>query len=299
MKLLFENWRKFLKEEEVLVEKCWDGYKQAGLKKKGNRMVPNCVPIGESTNEGIDPETGEPDYKYYAFDWDDNILMMPTQIMLRNEQEQEVPMGTADFAEYRSLIGKEPFDYNGHSIIGFSEQPYRNFRHPTGDKQFIKDSLVAELGPSWDDFVECLNGGSIFAIITARGHHPETLKMAVRALIEAEREGIDRQMLMSSLQRYREMAAMGSSGEDIIEEYLEMCRFHPVSFTGPGAENPEAAKLEALNGFMSYVSDLNQDLPTKVGFSDDDPGNIDVVEKHLGGEENLTIKYTGHLPRGN
>ena len=198
--------------------------KASGPKEKGNRMVPNCVPIGESTNEGIDPETGEPDYKYYAFDWDDNILMMPTQIMLRNEQEQEVPMGTADFAEYRSLIGKEPFDYNGHSIIGFSEQPYRNFRHPTGDKQFIKDSLVAELGPSWDDFVECLNGGSIFAIITARGHHPETLKMAVRALIEAEREGIDRQMLMSSLQRYREMAAMGSSGEDIIEEYLEMCR---------------------------------------------------------------------------
>ena len=23
---------------------CWKGYKQAGMKKKGNRMVPNCVP---------------------------------------------------------------------------------------------------------------------------------------------------------------------------------------------------------------------------------------------------------------
>ena len=23
---------------------CWDGYKQVGLKKKGNKMVPNCVP---------------------------------------------------------------------------------------------------------------------------------------------------------------------------------------------------------------------------------------------------------------
>ena len=30
-----------------LEEKCWDGYKQAGLKKKGNRMVPNCVPVSE------------------------------------------------------------------------------------------------------------------------------------------------------------------------------------------------------------------------------------------------------------
>ena len=25
---------------------CWDGYVQAGMKKKGNRLVPNCVPAG-------------------------------------------------------------------------------------------------------------------------------------------------------------------------------------------------------------------------------------------------------------
>ena len=261
MKLLFENWRKFVQE-------------------------------------GINPETGQPDFKYYAFDWDDNILMMPTHIMLKSDQGQEVPMGTADFAEYRTLIGKESFDYKGQSVAGFAEEPFRNFRHPTGDEQFIKDSMSAELGPSWDDFVECLNGGSIFAIITARGHHPETLKSATRALIEAERDGIDKQTLISNLQKYRDMAAIGTgSGEDIIEQYLDMCKFHPVSFSGAGAENPEAAKLEALNGFISYVKEMNQDLPTKVGFSDDDPGNIDVVEKHLGGEENLTIKYTGHLPR--
>ena len=28
---------------------CWDGYKQVGMKKKGNRMVPNCVPVSEIT----------------------------------------------------------------------------------------------------------------------------------------------------------------------------------------------------------------------------------------------------------
>ena len=30
--------------------------------------------------EGFDPE-GNPDLKYYAFDWDDNIVTMPTQII--------------------------------------------------------------------------------------------------------------------------------------------------------------------------------------------------------------------------
>ena len=34
--------------DEELLEACWDGYKQVGVKKKGKRMVPNCVPGKES-----------------------------------------------------------------------------------------------------------------------------------------------------------------------------------------------------------------------------------------------------------
>ena len=37
---------------EFIDEACWDGYTARGLKKKGNRMVPNCVPVSES--ESID-----------------------------------------------------------------------------------------------------------------------------------------------------------------------------------------------------------------------------------------------------
>jgi predicted GNAT family acetyltransferase len=37
--------------ESVLDEACWKGYKQVGGKKKGGKMVPNCVPINESTFE--------------------------------------------------------------------------------------------------------------------------------------------------------------------------------------------------------------------------------------------------------
>jgi hypothetical protein len=32
-------------------EDCWDGYRQAGMKKKGDRMVPNCVPVKEQDEE--------------------------------------------------------------------------------------------------------------------------------------------------------------------------------------------------------------------------------------------------------
>ena len=34
-------------KKKEMNEKCWDGYTQKGLKKKGNRMVPNCVPISK------------------------------------------------------------------------------------------------------------------------------------------------------------------------------------------------------------------------------------------------------------
>ena len=30
--------------EDTVNEKCWDGYKQVGMKNKGGRQVPNCVP---------------------------------------------------------------------------------------------------------------------------------------------------------------------------------------------------------------------------------------------------------------
>ena len=35
--------------DEEMFEACWTGYKQVGMKKKGNKQVPNCVP------EAIDP----------------------------------------------------------------------------------------------------------------------------------------------------------------------------------------------------------------------------------------------------
>ena len=60
-------------------------------------------------SEGI--EEGQPDLKYYAFDWDDNIVVMPTQIILKTDEGNEIGMSTEDFAEYRQNIGVEPFEY--------------------------------------------------------------------------------------------------------------------------------------------------------------------------------------------
>ena len=34
--------------EKFFTEACWKNYKKEGMKKKGNKMVPNCVPKKKS-----------------------------------------------------------------------------------------------------------------------------------------------------------------------------------------------------------------------------------------------------------
>ena len=55
-----QSYRKFtpksagtFKEEEQLDEKCWDSHKQVGMKKKGDKMVPNCVPKESAIMKGV------------------------------------------------------------------------------------------------------------------------------------------------------------------------------------------------------------------------------------------------------
>ena len=37
-----------MKINEIITEACWDGYKQVGMKQKGGKSVPNCVPTNET-----------------------------------------------------------------------------------------------------------------------------------------------------------------------------------------------------------------------------------------------------------
>lgn len=244
--------------------------------------------------EGFD-DVGNPDLKYYAFDWDDNIVEMPTKIIVQTEGGKEIGMSTEDFADYRGLIGKEPFEYEGETIVGYAEDPYRNFT-VTGDAQFIVDAMLAKPGPSWDDFVEAINGGSIFSIITARGHTPSVLRDGVYNMIMTNHNGISKESLISNLKKYRDIVGDEEmSDEQIVEAYLDMLKFHPVTYGEGSASNPEEGKIKALREFIAYVkdmasrldkqaffkNDIKNNFVPQIGFSDDDPKNIESIKSFL------------------
>ena len=54
-----------IKLKDLLTEACWKGYKQFGMKKKGKRQVPNCVPVDEEVVTEIgDGSLGKYDWKF-------------------------------------------------------------------------------------------------------------------------------------------------------------------------------------------------------------------------------------------
>jgi hypothetical protein len=252
-----------------------------------------------------------PDLKYYAFDWDDNIVHMPTKIVLKDKNGKEVGMSTEDFAEFRHEVGKKDFDYNGHTIVGYAENPFRNFR-TEGDKDFLIDAMKAKVGPAFSDFKEAVNNGSIFSIITARGHNPQTLKEAVYNYIVNDFEGISKDELIKNLKKYRSFVGEDEmSDKELIDSYLSLNKYHPVSFGDEkGATNPEEAKVKAMNDFVDYIKGMaailnkrawlkndigNKFVPTKplIGFSDDDPRNVEVMRKAFKDKpDNLVKTYS-------
>jgi len=257
--------------------------------------------------EGFKSE-GTPDLKYYAFDWDDNIVHMPTKIIVKDENGSEVGMSTDDFAEFRHLIGKEPFNYKGNTIVGYGENPFKNFR-TDGDKDFLVDAMRARKGPAFDDFREAINNGSIFSIITARGHNPNTIKEAIYNYIIEGFGGIDKDELIKNLKKYRSFVGEDDMSDDeLIKSYLELNKYHPVSFgDDAGAVNPEEAKVTAMEDFVNYIramasvlnkrAFLKKDIANKfnpdtltIGFSDDDPKNIEVMQKHFKNKPDNIVK---------
>ena len=253
--------------------------------------------------EGID-DFGAPDEKYYAFDWDDNIVSMPTKIILKDEDGDEVGMSTEDFATYREEIGKEPIEFEGHTIVGFANDPFRWFG-VKGDKQFIVDAITAKPAAAWPDFVEAINNGSIFSIVTARGHTPSVLKEACYNYIVSNTNGISSNELVKNLEKYRDLADEENvSKREMIREYLDLCKFYPVTYGEGSATNPEQGKINALNEFVEYVkkmseyiqkhaylkNKINNYFVPKIGFSDDDLKNVEVVKKHFEQDPDNIVK---------
>lgn len=273
--------------------------------------------LNEEYLDGQFKDQSGSDYKvyqllYYAFDWDDNILHMPTEIFLLNDKGEEVGMSTRDFAKYRFLIGVEDFDYNQNIIVGFANDSFRYFRDQVDPNIFVKDVQKAldndMRAKSYNKFIKCLTTGSLFAIITARGHEPETMRRGIEEVIKRF-NSTERTSMLDHLKLFAHLFNKKiTSDEELISNYLDLCEYIGVSAPSRGGkpDNPEKAKedsfLEFVDKCNSFAKELEDDFNdrgenwrviAKIGFSDDDPGNVkhmDDVLKELHNETYSNVK---------
>lgn len=245
--------------------------------------------------ESVPVESTDNHLLYYAFDWDDNILNMPTVIHMEKFIDGDwVPtdVSTADFAVVRGDSDNWKI-LNGDPSAAFSE--FRD-NGPRGNEAFLLDVKKAitenRYAPAWEDFIECLTSGAIFAIITARGHEPEGMRPGIEYVIDNVLNDDQKQKMYNHLLAYLYMFKDENidnvpklledlstpSKDPIVKAYLDNCDLVGVSAPSRSgsASNPEKAKEDALMDFADKADRFAKMVGKKamIGFSDDDPGNV-------------------------
>jgi len=252
----------------------------------------------------------------YAFDWDDNILYMPSKIhMVKSgvSGSVSVALSTAEFAEQR-------LDPHLAYPNGDASQAFKEFSDDVNPNQFAEHAIHAieanKFAPSFPTWKAALLAGHPWAIITARAHQQNNLRAGVKQVIESVLTESEREAMQVQLRRRYVDFGDATGNECILDTYLRHCHFYGVG----NQECQEALKKWALRswlmnhppGFIQQPSDCARridetssvkqfafakfteacqkiavGMTLSVGFSDDDEKNVAAIGKHM---EELTCK---------
>jgi len=232
----------------------------------------------------------------YSFDWDDNIMNMPTTIkLLQNINGEWVPteVSTTKFAQVRN---DKNYKLDDNAFINFRE-----------DEAFLEDLKLAiedkEFAPSFEKFKEALLYANPISIITARGHTPKALREGMNFVI-ANTFTEEEIMLMVNNIIERNPEVSGGSPIEVLDFYLDSHEYHPVTskefsdrfgIQHGSASNPEENKKIAFRDYVSRVILSTRKMiegdyaGLSIGFSDDDLGNIEAMESFI--DEELKYEF--------
>lgn len=113
----------------------------------------------------------------FIYDWDDNIMFMPS--ILRLER-----FTRGKWIRVRVTPNQWSKIKNNDNIRNFGDESFFDFYDdPTFIKQLSEAIYGFDFGPSYDSFKQTLINGDDFAILTARGHSREIMITGVMMLI--------------------------------------------------------------------------------------------------------------------
>lgn len=217
---------------------------------------------------------------FYFFDFDDNIAFLSTPLYLfHKETGAELRVGSGEYAKIHPYIGESgPFkDYEVR--LDDATGTYRNFRDLPiseiekieGRKQIFVQDLAEVLGfpdvqwkgPSWQCFYHATFNRRPISVITARGHHPETLKDGIQLFVE--RQFLPHEPNYLSLFPVSHKPTRHILGDtDLIM-------------------SPAELKQKAIRASVEKAIEVYGHSPHhRFGMSDDDPKNIQLIAEEMG-----------------
>jgi hypothetical protein len=212
---------------------------------------------------------------FYFFDFDDNVVFLPTPLFLFHKQTgREKLVSTREFAVIHSQIGKDGPWKNYEIRLCEQTGSFRRFRQKEMTlidrllrrKQPIHEDLISVIdrphhewrGPSWDFFWHAVHNARPLSIITARGHHPESLKNAITLLTRKGHLSRDPNYL--SVYPVSHIPTRQVLGDDKSEWSTARLK-------------QEAIKASVREAFRIY----GQNPHHRFGMSDDDPSNVRLI----------------------
>ena len=125
-------------------------------------------------------------------------------------------------------------------------------------------------------------------------------------MIMGDYKGISKRELIKNLRKYREIAGEEDMDDkELIDAYLDMCKYYPVTFGSGSATKPEHGKLVALKEFQQYVkylsniihkpvyfrNKISNNFVPQIIFSDDDERNLEYTHEKLSKNPDNIIKF--------
>lgn len=234
------------------------------------------LPINRSQEPDRNFEKGG--RSFYFFDFDDNVAFLTTAIFLRHRTtEQEISVSSREFAQQSAFIGKEGIyaDYilDPDALTGsfrcFRDRDFSWLERMVGRKQMFVQDLAAALGtpdlhwkgPSWNCFYHAVFNARPVALITARGHHPSTMRDGIRLWVEEGHLPVEPNYL-----------ALYPVSHPEIKKQLGLPDSHSVPHL----------KQRALREAVARAKQVYGDNPHhRFGMSDDDPRNIEWITQEM------------------
>jgi hypothetical protein len=215
---------------------------------------------------------------FYFFDFDDNVAYLSTPIVIFHKVTGlEVLLNSGEFAQVNKKIGVEgryrdyfmDFDDETGSFRYFRDLNTQHLSSKKIQQRFVSDieSALEKAewdwkAPSWNCFYHATYNQRPLSLITARGHHSQTIKQGISRMVDQGH--LPQEPNYLSIYPVSHPDTRAALGDHDLKASVAELKRHAI------AQSVEKA-----------IEQYNYNPHHRFGMSDDDPHNIELITEEM------------------